>query len=306
MSWNRECEALFEAGRSSEEEPSLEDRRRVAKRIAAQLAGASAIASVAAGASHAVPTVQTGAAATGGVVSATLTLPVAKVIALLALGFGAIMAVVAAVSIPPQKEHPLQVAPSATTQTTPVIASKATHVVAPLPPAPRPAPAPLTAPPALANPDAVSSAPSPSVAVAPSAPSSTRRATPSTASARSAVTAAPTSVSDGLGVATSPSEPAVQLQPSPHDTDGELRLVRAIDDALRRGDYAGALRALDAHDAAFGPGHFAQECAAARVLVGCGSGLTEAGRQSACAFFSRYPRSPMNERIQTSCSVRCE
>jgi hypothetical protein len=82
--------------------------------------------------------------------------------------------------------------------------------------------------------------------------------------------------------------------------------VREIDDALRRGDYRAATQALDEHDAAFGPGHFGEECAAARVLALCGAGRAEMGRQSACEFASRYPRSPMNERISVSCSVRCE
>jgi hypothetical protein len=79
--------------------------------------------------------------------------------------------------------------------------------------------------------------------------------------------------------------------------------VRAIDDAVRRGEFALALQKLDEHDAKFGRGHFTEECAAARVMATCGAHSTESARQGACAFFSRYPNSPMRARIEGACSV---
>jgi hypothetical protein len=236
--WNQDCEDLFHAGRQVADEPTAEDRRRIAQRIAAHLAGGAAITSA------------TQALRAGGRPQGGLSLS-AKVLASLALGIGAATAAVVAVSG--------RTAPASSTLAAQVTTSEASPVVSSAPvEVPAPASPPLSAsPPERREPARVA---------APLRTSSTR----------------------------------------PHDTDGELRLVRGIDDALRRGDYLGAMRALDEHDTVFGPGHFAEECAAARVLALCGEGLTESGRRSACAFFSKYPRSPMNERIRGSCSARCE
>jgi hypothetical protein len=240
--WSRDCEDLFHAGRQVVDEPSEEDRRRIAQRIAAQLAGGSATSTA------------TRELRAGGTSRVGLSLS-AKVVASLALGVGAAIVAAVAVSRPPAPASSPLATRAPTSYADSVVSSEPIEVTEPASP-------PLSASPPERHEPARVAAP--------------RRA--------------------------SSPDPAKR----PHDTDGELRLVRGIDDALRRGDYRGAMRALDEHDAAFGPGHFAEECAAARVLALCGEGLTESGRRSACAFFSRYPRSPMNERIRGACSARCE
>jgi hypothetical protein len=268
--WSRDCESLFSAARSHDE-PTPEDRARVAQRIAARLAGTAPVSS------H--PPAQAGAKAARGTISKGLSLSATKVLASLALSAGAVTLAVAAWRAP-AAVNPPQVAASVSVSGAPAIAPAepidAIATTSSVPPASGPGPVesrPVAAPPKASSPNRATS---PRL---PSSPSSSATAT--------------------IGAALEPTT-------APNGTLAELRLVRGADEALRRGDYAGALKALDEHDAAFGSGHFSEECAAARVLALCGEGRAEAARQAACAFFSRYPRSPMSTRIQQSCSVRCD
>jgi hypothetical protein len=287
--WRPGCEALFEAGRAAEGEPTEEDRERVARRIAAQLAGGAAIAA----ASGALRSAGAGAAGAGGSLSkGWLALAAPKVVAAIALGIGA----AGAVAVVTAK-------PSGVTR-----ARAAAPVVAPAPPSATPAPARLEAPPAapIARREGGVTLSAPMRSPARVAPEhlTARACSPPlpSASAPSAAPADPSSSPRSSPPSPSLLEPATRA----HDTGGELRLVRAADDALRRGDYRAATEALDEHDAAFGAGHFGEECAAARVLAVCGAEGGETGRRAACAFASRYPHSPMNERLSVSCAARCK
>ena len=92
----------------------------------------------------------------------------------------------------------------------------------------------------------------------------------------------------------------------PYEATGDIRALKSIDEALRRGDFSSALRLVNERSHNVGAQHFAPEYDAARALALCGSGQTAAGERAACAFFSAYPRSPpMSARIAAACPVRC-
>ncbi len=107
-------------------------------------------------------------------------------------------------------------------------------------------------------------------------------------------------------VATSAPTAELSATAASEDTASEARLVRSIDDAIRRHDVLSAQRLLDEHDTTFPRGHFGEECSAARVLTGCDATPTEDARRAACAFFTQHPRSPMRARIEEACVPRCE
>jgi hypothetical protein len=104
-----------------------------------------------------------------------------------------------------------------------------------------------------------------------------------------------------------PPSPAISASAvaTPYDPTGEIGALKEIDEAIRRGDFARASTRLNEYDAATGTKHFAPEYQAARALVLCGSGETEAGQRAACAFFSAYPRSPVSARIEAACAAHC-
>jgi hypothetical protein len=321
--WNPNCQALFEARRRRSDEPSEEDRKRVAARIARRLAVGTAAVSAAG-------TAQAGAAgaAAAGASKATALLSLAKLLIPLALAIGAVTGGAEVVSRSRSDRTAVGSGVADLAVGRPAPSANAAVAVAPPPASPssppsskeaailenRPSPAISGPPVAVSFPPAAPSgdiAPRPLGLPAPraaaSVPTDTGRSTPVPASAPASDAVGAGSVSLAGEVPTGTPAPA-RSEPvtGSHDSEEELRLVRRVDAALRRADFEGALRLLDEHDAAFGSGHFVEECAAARVLASCGAGRTEAARRSACEFFSQHPRSPMRGRIEDACSVRCQ
>ncbi len=223
--WSQDCEDLFAAGRLIDE-PSAADQQRVALRIAAQVAAAGTAAAVVS---------LTTAAGSAGTTAATVTkigtgLSMAKLLVSAAVAVGAVGVVTTAVV--KSSGSPARLAQVTTQVTEPPIASAAS-----LPAWSRPHPS-MDVPPVEDLPPPVF----PAVAATQTAPIA------QAAVARKA-SALPTS------------EPAETV--APEDTVSEARLVRSIDDAIRRHDGSTAQRLLDEHDATFPHGHFGEECAAA-------------------------------------------
>lgn len=75
-----------------------------------------------------------------------------------------------------------------------------------------------------------------------------------------------------------------------HDEVVLLQRARA---AVARKDFAGALPPLSAHARRFKDGRLAEEREALRVKALAGLGRTEDARETAAAFASRFPRSPL-------------
>ena len=280
------CEALFEAGRRANDEPTDEDRARIAMRLAARLGVGTAAVSAAA-------TVHSSASAGGAIATVAKTgwlFSLAKVVVPLAIGVGVATTAVLAISQhseegvraqAPRVETPRSRTDGAhgspvTTGTLPPVQAAAS--VDPLP--------------------AFSATRSPRID-----PKTTAPAAPAVTIARSRPPSAPNALSAAPPASATAPEPAPA---APHySVSDELRVLQQIDDAIRQRDFNGALRLLDEHDAKFPGGQFGEECASARVLAFCGLGSTEVGHRSACAFFSRYPQSPMRARIQDACSPQC-
>ena len=287
------CEALFEVGRNANDEPTGEDRARVAMRIAARLGVGTAAVSAAATVAT-VTSVHT--ASTGGAIAsvskAGWLFSLAKVVVPLAIGVGVATTAILATSQPSNEVVRAQApgvdalksrpdgahgAPVTTRVSSPVHAAASVD----------PLPSFSAARSPRIEPKATAPAPSPE-AMARSRP---QQATNDTTPAPPA----PASVQ-----ASGPAHEAPQ-----YSVGDELRLLQQVDDAIRQRDFNGALRLLDEHDAKFPGGQFTEECASARVLAFCGLGSMEVGHRSACAFFSRYPHSPMRARIQDACSPQC-
>jgi hypothetical protein len=106
--------------------------------------------------------------------------------------------------------------------------------------------------------------------------------------------------------ATPSSAPAVSSAPAASDLAEEARMLRGVDEALRRGEYVLALRGLDDHDKRFPRGRLAEEFAAARVIATCGSTPGDASTRAACTFIAEHPHSTMRTRIREACAARCE
>ncbi len=80
------------------------------------------------------------------------------------------------------------------------------------------------------------------------------------------------------------------------------RLARAQAE-IRAGHPAGALEALDEHGAGANDGVLGQERVAARILALCALGRKDEARAEAQRFLSAFPRSPVAERVRTSCAA---
>ncbi len=87
------------------------------------------------------------------------------------------------------------------------------------------------------------------------------------------------------------------------DLEGEMKLLRQADGALRRGDSAGALVALNKHAAAYPNGVLSQEREGVRAIALCGAGSTAQGQAAARRFLTQAAKSPLSSRIRSACSV---
>lgn len=108
-----------------------------------------------------------------------------------------------------------------------------------------------------------------------------------------------------------PREPSAQLaresaRPSPSaqpsaNLDAELQVITAAKAALDRGQPRHAEALLDEHLARFPNGVLSAERDGLRVLLACGNAATEDARAKAERYASRYPGSPLLDRIQRAC-----
>ncbi len=143
----------------------------------------------------------------------------------------------------------------------------------------------------------------PSVAVSASKPSVAAVVAP-------AVEAAPTTP-DQAPALEAADLPLEDTKPSPArvrnraaDLEGEMKLLRQADGALRRGDSAAALVALNKHAAQYPGGVLAQEREGVRAIALCSSGNTSAGQSAAQRFLSSASKSPLASRIRSACSLK--
>lgn len=167
-------------------------------------------------------------------------------------------------------------------------------VRAPQPPAAVTAPASPAAP-ALATPEPAAQLAPPQLAPAAAPahpPPAEHRASPSTRPARVQ-----------LRPAGPPRAPAVPPAPAP-DLLAESRALARVQQALRDGQSAQALRLLAEQEQEFARGALQEERAAARAMALCGSGQHTAGHGAAAAFATRYPESVLRARVQSSCASR--
>lgn len=98
---------------------------------------------------------------------------------------------------------------------------------------------------------------------------------------------------------------APSSKPSPgtsqRQVGAELVLLGKAQAALRAGDASSALALLDEHARRFSSGQLSAERQAARVLALCSLGRVVEARSMARRFLSQYPRSPLTQRINSSC-----
>jgi len=85
------------------------------------------------------------------------------------------------------------------------------------------------------------------------------------------------------------------------DLEGEMKLLRQADGALRRGDSAAALAALNKHAAQYPSGVLSQEREGVRVIALCGQGQ---GQSAAQRFLASSAKSPLASRIRSACSIK--
>jgi hypothetical protein len=81
----------------------------------------------------------------------------------------------------------------------------------------------------------------------------------------------------------------------------EVENLRRVQEHLRAGRGAEALRVLDASSSRLGQGQLRQERLAAEVFAACQSGQTERARDAARRFLNENPATPSAARLKTSC-----
>ena len=123
---------------------------------------------------------------------------------------------------------------------------------------------------------------------------------------------APAAVADPPSSAIDPAElpTADDAKPSPArlharpvDLEGEMKLLRTADAALRRGDSAAALAAIN-KDAALHPaGVLSQEREGVRAIALCSGGNMSQGQAAARKFLASAAKSPLSSRIRSACSI---
>ncbi|HEX3776282.1 MAG TPA: hypothetical protein VHV51_17540 [Polyangiaceae bacterium] len=98
----------------------------------------------------------------------------------------------------------------------------------------------------------------------------------------------------------SPSRSARAHSPS---LEGEMKLLRSADAALRRGDSASALAALNRHAQLYPSGELSQEREGMRAIALCAGGNLSQGQSSAQRFLAHAAKSPLASRIRSACSL---
>jgi hypothetical protein len=87
------------------------------------------------------------------------------------------------------------------------------------------------------------------------------------------------------------------------DLEGEMKLLRQADGALRRGDSAAALAAVNKHAALYPSGVLSQEREGVRAIALCGAGSMSQGQAAARRFLAQASKSPLASRIRSACSI---
>jgi hypothetical protein len=98
--------------------------------------------------------------------------------------------------------------------------------------------------------------------------------------------------------------PAVEANPDASDLAGETALLSAANAALARHDVAHAAALLSAYDRQRVPSLLGEEREATGILVACAAGRPVAARAAAAHFRTRWPRSPLRARVESSCAGR--
>ena len=96
----------------------------------------------------------------------------------------------------------------------------------------------------------------------------------------------------------------VRVRSRAADLEGEMKLLRQADGALRRGDAAGALSALNKHAVQYPSGALSQEREGVRAIALCSSGNVSQGQSAALRFLSQAAKSPLASRIRSACSLK--
>lgn len=82
----------------------------------------------------------------------------------------------------------------------------------------------------------------------------------------------------------------------------EIEHLARVNAAVNAGDGARALALLAEYDREFRPGMLGEERAAASVLALCAAGRTADARGAAKRFATKWPRSPLSDRVAGSCA----
>jgi hypothetical protein len=96
-------------------------------------------------------------------------------------------------------------------------------------------------------------------------------------------------------------EPPASTRHEPSDLESELSLLENAQQAVKRGDSARALAALDRHATEHPRGALASERAGIRAVVLCDSGKIAEGQREARRFLSQHPKSPLAVRVRAAC-----
>jgi hypothetical protein len=104
-----------------------------------------------------------------------------------------------------------------------------------------------------------------------------------------------------------PTDDAKPSPAHPHsrnaDLEGEMKLLRQADAALRRGDSAAALAAVNKHAALYPTGVLSQEREGVRAIALCSAGSMSQGQAAARRFLAQASKSPLSSRISSACSI---
>jgi hypothetical protein len=98
--------------------------------------------------------------------------------------------------------------------------------------------------------------------------------------------------------------PTLRFRNRAADLEGEMKLLRQADGALRRGDSAAALSALNKHAAQYPSGVLSQEREGVRAIALCSAGNVGAGQSAAQRFLAHASKSPLASRIRSACSLK--
>jgi hypothetical protein len=110
------------------------------------------------------------------------------------------------------------------------------------------------------------------------------------------------SVVDALDLPTDDAKPS-PAHPHSRSLEGEMKLLRQADAALRRGDSAAALAAVNKHAALYPTGVLSQEREGVRAIALCSAGSMSQGQAAARRFLAQASKSPLSSRIRSACSI---